>query len=403
MISVKKIWFFLLVSLCFAHTLPAQEKLLSKSDMVKLDFDILAAKQRRLKAGDATLQPAYRQLLTNADHLLSYAPVSVMDKADTPPSSSKHDYMSIAPYFWPDSSKPNGLPYINKDGQVNPEVRKYTDKNNLPVLTDNVYTLALAYYFSGDEKYAEHASRLLEVWFLDTATRMNPNLNYGQAVKGVTEGRAAGLIDSRFFIWDIDAIGLLAHSRYWTPHDQAGMQSWFAQFLHWLQTNNIGLEECKARNNHGVWYDAQCLSMALFLDSTQLAERIVRRTADRLDKQMDDQGFFPLEMERTTSLHYTVFVLNAFFIVADLSTKTRLNLWTWQTPDGRSLKKAFDTTLPYIGKDKPWTGPQITAFNFDNAIPLLLRGETHFGCDTCGKYIFKLTTPEYSKLLINLL
>jgi hypothetical protein len=286
----------------------AQDSLLSKSDIIKLDFRSLDAKKARVRAKDPALMPAYRQLLTDADKLLNYAPVSVMQKSAFPPSGDKHDYMSIAPYFWPDPSKPNGLPYINKDGVVNPEVRRYTDKLNMPILCENIYRLSLAYYFSDDEKYARHATRLVEAWFVDTATRMNPNLNYGQAVKGITEGRAEGLIDSRFFIWAIDGMKLLQRSRYWTAGDQATVKQWFDAFLHWMETSKIGQKEKNARNNHGVWYDAQSLSMALFIDSAELAGRILQRAADRLDKQMDTSGLFPLELERTTSLHYSVLV-----------------------------------------------------------------------------------------------
>jgi Alginate lyase len=386
-----------ILALCLlGNTLFAQDSLLSKSDIVKLDFSILAAKRDKLASKDATLVPAYDQLLSDADKLLSYQPVSVMDKTGTPPSGDKHDYMSIAPYFWPDPSKPDGLPYINKDGQVNPEVRQYQDKQNLPKLCENVYTLSLAYYYSKDEKYARHASKLLQVWFLDPATKMNPNLNYGQAVKGVTPGRAAGLIDSRFLIWAIDAIDLLQHSTSWTAQNQKEIKNWFAAFLGWLQTNTIGIDELNAKNNHGVWYDAQCLSMALFLDSSALADKIVTRAADRLDKQMDSSGLFPQELTRTTSLHYSVFILNAFYIVAQLSEQTHLNLWP-------SLKKPTTAILPYLTKQKDWTGPQIHPFNFLDAVPLLLRAQTHYDCTTCPAAIQAIAGPRSDHLLFNLL
>jgi len=100
--------------------------------------------------------------------------------------------MSLAPYWWPDPSKPNGLPYIRKDGEVNPEVKNYPDKEQMPKLCENVNTLSLAYFYSRDEKYAKHAANLLRVWFWDPSTKMNPNLNFGQAVKGITNGRAEG-------------------------------------------------------------------------------------------------------------------------------------------------------------------------------------------------------------------
>jgi Alginate lyase len=381
----------------------AQDSLLSKSDIIKLDFNTLAAKKLRVRAKDPALMPAYEQLLQDADKLLEYAPTSVMQKSAVPPSGDKHDYMSIAPYFWPDPSRPNGLPYINKDGVVNPEVRQYTDKTNLPIVCDNIYLLSLAWYFSNDEKYARHASKLAEVWFLDTATRMNPNLNYGQAVKGVTEGRAEGLIDSRFFIWAIDGIRLLQTSSYWTARDQASMKQWFSAFLGWMQTSRIAQKEMNSKNNHGVWYDAQSLAMALFADSVELAGKIVLRAADRLDRQMDTSGLFPLELGRTTSLHYSVFALNAFIVVAELSEQTSVNVWTVETPSGKSLKKAFRALLPFIAREKPWPWPQIHEFNFYNAVPLLVADMSKYDCPSCMEALKNIEGKNYERSLFMLL
>ena len=401
--SISKLYLTACLFCCPIATTLAQDSLLSKSDIIKLDFKSLAEKRNSVRSKDPALMPAYEALLQDADKLLDYAPVSVMQKAALPPSGDKHDYMSIAPYFWPDSSKPNGLPYINRDGVVNPEVRQYTDKLNMPIVCENIYLLSLAYYFSNDEKYAKHASKLAEVWFLDPATRMNPNLNYGQAVKGVTPGRAEGLIDSRFFIWAIDGIRLLQTSKYWTPGNQTSLKQWFSSFLTWMQTSKIGQKEMNARNNHGVWYDAQALAMALFVDSVELANKIVRSAANRLDQQMDTTGLFPLELTRTTSLHYSVFILNAFTIVAQLSEQTQVNLWTMETPSGKSLKKAFQAIMPYITGEKIWPWPQIHGFNYLNAVPLLTADRSRFPCPSCTDALKNIEGKNYERSLFLLL
>ena len=401
--SINKVWLTLWLCCLGPIVTMAQDSLLSKSDIIQLNFKTLADKRTRIRSKDPALMPAYEQLLKEADKLLDYVPVSVVQKKGIPPSGDRHDYMSIAPYFWPDPSKPNGLPYMNRDGVVNPEVREYTDKTNLPVLCDNIYLLSLAFYFSGEEKYARHASKLTEVWFLDTATRMNPNLNYGQAVKGVTEGRAEGLIDSRFFIWAIDGIRLLQSSRYWTARDQAGMKQWFSALLGWMATSKISQKEMNARNNHGVWYDAQTLAMALFTDSTELAGKIVQRAVDRLDRQMDSSGLFPLELTRTTSLHYSVFILNAFIVVANLSEQTPMNLWTVTTPSGKSLRKALEAIRPFISREKPWIGPQIHEFNYYNAVPLLVEDINRFQCPSCVEALKTIEGGNYERSLFLLL
>jgi hypothetical protein len=391
-----------LISLGFFSIGNAQAKL-SKSDMVKVDFRILAEKKKRLQEKNPEAIAAYRQLLSDAAIGMKYRPVSVMDKTDFPPSGNKHDYMSIGPYWWPDPSKPDGLPYIRRDGEINPEVANFPDKENMPKMCEHVYNLGLAYYFSGDTGYAEHAARLMRTWFIDTATRMNPHLNYGQAVKGKTEGRAEGLIDSRYFIFFIDAIGMLKDSKCWSASDDKAMKAWMSDFLKWMHTSKIGVAEMKSGNNHGVWFDAQALAIALYTGDNVMADKIVRRAADRLDEQLDEEGFFPKEMQRTTSLHYTVFIMNAFTIIADLSEQTGLNLWTWESANGKSYRKAFDVLLPYLAQEKAWPAKQIKEFHYTDAYPILLRGSTKLKCKSCWDIIRKTAGRNYDSLLLHLL
>jgi hypothetical protein len=392
--------FFSSVLMCMVY---AGNMYTTRPTVFALNVEALERNKSRVQAKSADIAPAYKLLLKDADKALQFVPVSVMEKKNNPPSGNKHDYMSLAPYFWPDPSKADGLPYIRKDGQTNPEVKEYKDKEYMPQLCANVHTLALAYYFSGEKMYAEHAAKLLRTWFLDPATKMNPNLRYAQAIKGVNEGRGAGLIDSRHFIKIIDAIGLLQGSKYWKIEDQKGMKQWFADFLHWMQTSENGIDEMNAKNNHGAWYDAQRLSMALFIDSTELAEKIIWNAAGRLDKQMDDTGKFPAEMERTISLHYTRFVLDAFFTIAAMAEKTGIDLWNHTTPSGKSLKKAFEALKPYIIMEKQWEGQQIKEFEYGEAYPMLMEAAARFRCKDCEQAVKNLAGDKASRLRINLL
>jgi len=367
------------------------------------DGHTLAAIKKRLQSNKAKLIPAYRQLVINAGKALTFGPVSVMEKKNIPPSGDKHDYMSLAPYHWPDPAKPDGLPYIRKDGQTNPEVKEYKDKEYLPQLCDKVFTLSLAYYYSGEKKYAEHAARLIRVWFLDTATKMNPNLNFGQAMKGTNTGRGAGLIDGRHMIKVIDAAGLLQSGSYWSAADQEGLKKWFSEFMTWMQTSKNGTDEMNAPNNHGAWYDALRLSISVYINDTAQARKIIASAQSRLDKQMNAAGDFPLEMARTTSLHYSVFVMDAFCTIAHLSGKAGVDFWNYKSPAGNSLKKGFDRLLPYLAKQKKWEGQQIKEFDFDEGIPLLAQGRLYFGCKKCPKLLRNLAGDQSPALLIHLL
>jgi len=368
-----------------------------------LNAKTLASNKKQIKANNVNLIPAYKKLLADAEKALQFKTVSVMEKANTPPSADKHDYMSIAPYFWPDPSKPGGVPYMNKDGQINPEVNQYKDKIYLLAVCDNVSTLALAWYFSGDARYADHAEKLLRVWFLDTATRMNPNLNFAQAVRGRQTGRGYGLIDTRHFVRLIDAIGLLGNSSHWTQKDQQGMKEWFSEFLNWMQTSKNGLAEMHTLNNHRVWYDEQRLSYALFTGNITLAKEVVTNAKEQLDKQMASDGSFPLEMKRTISLHYTVFVLDPFFTTADLAKNVGIDFWNYVSPSGKSLKKGFEAVLPYLLKEKEWPGQQIKPFDYDEALPLLVKGAENYDCKVCLKQVNKIAGDSASSLRLHLL
>jgi hypothetical protein len=199
-----------------------------------LDAKYLQAARQQLRAGDKNLAPALAQLQSDAHEALHAGPFSVVDKKFTPPSGDKHDYMSQAPYFWPNPATTNGLPYVRRDGERNPEINRISDHGRLDQMAGAVETLALAYYFEGDEACADRAARLLRAWFFDPATRMNPNLQYAQAVLGVNTGRGIGLIESRALTRVVDAVGLLAGAKAWTPADQRQLQDWFAQYLRWM-------------------------------------------------------------------------------------------------------------------------------------------------------------------------
>jgi hypothetical protein len=354
----------------------------------------------KIKSGDTNYQRAYNGLISEANKALKFGPVSVMEKTKTPPSGSKHDYMSLAPYHWPDPTKKDGLPYMRKDGETNPEVKLYKDKAYLPELCSQIYTLALVNYYSGDKKYYNHAVQLIRVWFLDTATKMNPNMNFAQAIKGENLGRGAGLIDARHFIKVIEAIELMNRDGAYPNKDLKNMQIWFANFLQWMQTSKNGKEEMNAKNNHGVWYDALRLSIALFNNQKDAVNNIIANAKLRLVNQMDDNKRFPLEMARTTSLHYSVFVIDAFLKIAKMAESTGIDFWTNRDNSKHTLKAAVDEMLPYLVQEKQWDGPQIKPFDYKEGVSILQLASTQFSCANCKTYLGEYYRQQNYKTLL---
>ncbi len=336
-----------------------------------LDPQALAESKKRSAEGDRSYQPSLARLKEQANQTLLAGPFSVTYKTVAPPGGDKHDYMSLARYYWPNPDTPNGMPYVSLDGQVNPEIFTIPDHKNFDALMDNVLTLGLAFYLTGEARYADYAATLLRVWFLDQATRMNPNLNYGQGIRGINDGRNAGIIETRELAFVVDAIGLIAESGVWTSRDQLGMERWFEAFLDWLVTSELGKAEARNQNNHGTFYDAQIASLALFLGKDQRARDIISTsTAQRIPIQFEPDGRQPLELERTMPWHYCVFNLTAWFRLAFLGEKLGLDVWNYQTVDGRCIRKGLDFLAPF-GTGTPWRYSEISARQFSEFYRLL--------------------------------
>ncbi len=286
--------------------------------------------------------------MAGARAALAAEPLSVMQKGRTPPSGDKHDYMSMAPYFWPNPNTPNGLPFVNRDGQMNPESRKDHDGLRLQQTITRVHTLSLAWYLSRDARYAEGAAKHLRVFFLDAATRMNPNLNYAQAVLGVSEGRSFGIIDSRDMPALVDALRLLESSPSWNARDMDGMVTWCRAYMKWLLESKNGTEERLTTNNHGVFYDEQVAALALFVGDSALAKKTIGESAKaRIADQVDKDGKQNRELERTRPLHYTLFNLDAFTMLAEMGRHVGVDLWHFTAPNGGSIRKALLFAAPY--------------------------------------------------------
>jgi len=326
-----------------------------------LDAEGLARAKRRIASGDPRLQPAYDRLVREAGAALQVPPASVMDKRRIPPSGDKHDYVSMGPYWWPNPATPGGLPYVRRDGERNPEIRNDYDAPRLAAVTGAVTTLALAYYFTDDETYARRAALLLRTWFLDPATRMNPHLRYGQGIPGITQGRAAGIIETRGLVGVVDAIGMLERSASWTAADDRGMAGWLSAYLGWLRSSAIGRQERSAHNNHGTWYDAQVAALALFIGDTALARSTLEGAKTRrIAAQITTDGRQPYELARTRSLAYSVMNLEGLCRLADLARHVGVDLWSYRSPRGGSIRKALDYLAPYADPRRKWPGRQIT-------------------------------------------
>lgn len=358
-----------------------------------LDASALTAAKSRIHQGDAALQPAYARLQQDADTALSLAPLSVMDKSAVPPSGDKHDYYSVGPYWWPNPDTEDGLPYVRRDGEVNPERENY-DSEPLKRLIEAVDVLALMAYYSGEIRYTAHAAQLLRTWFLDEATRMNPHLEYGQAIPGICEGRGIGIIDTRLLSRTVDATGLLRGSdpgsREWTAGDERGMVRWFRAYLNWLLTSKHGRDEASEHNNHGTWYDVQAAAMALRLDDRERAYQILSQNSSRrIASHVDPNGSQPKELVRTRSLSYSVMNLIGMMDLASLGRHVGVDLWQYSRGERPLVRLALDWLIEHA-LEQEWTREQITAFDYREFVPALRRAALAYHAPEYEAWITRL-------------
>ena len=321
---------------------------------------------------EPVLTAALRDITVIADKLVKAGKLfSVMNKEQVPPSGNKHDYMSQAPYWWPDPAKPTGLPYIRRDGDRNPELNKISDSAEMGNVIADAETLAVAYYFTGDERYAKQGAAVIRTWFLDAKKRQNPNLNFAQGIPGINKGRGIGLIETRELYRVIDAAILIQGSKSWTASDHAGLRSWFSDFLTWMTESSLGKDEADEKNNHGTYYDVQVIAYSLFVGKPDIARKQIEITKQRIGSQIEPDGSQPHELARTLSWGYTNMNLRGFFTIARLAENAGVDLWNYKTSDGRGIKKAVEWLVPYAKNEKKWTHEQIKPRKFDQTAEIL--------------------------------
>lgn len=316
----------------------------------------LGLARRRLADGEPLVARAAVHLRMRGERALRVAPLSVIDDADTAPSGDRRDYTSRGPYWWPDPDQADGLPYIRRDGERNPESVR-GDQVALSTASETATILIHAYALLGEMRFAEHAGRILRRFFLDPDAGMRPHLRYAQAIPGHCEGRSIGLIDTHFLVPLAEALPLLDGARGWSLQDAEAMRQWFADYLQWFTTSQHGHGEAREQNNHGSWWDTQAVAFALCIDDRVTARRILEAVPNRrIDAQIAGDGGQPHELGRTQSITYSLFNLQALTALAVMGQRVEIDLWHYRNQAGGGIAAALRFFEPYVrGLPWPWT------------------------------------------------
>ncbi len=318
-------------------------------------------------------------IVRRGDAALKTPIVTVIDKPQPSPTGNDHDYVSYAIYFWPDPKKPDGLPYVSRDGERNEKQVALGDAPRFRQLFSEVPALAEAWRVTKKPAYAQRAGDWLRAWMVNPATRMTPHLEGAQIRLGIdrNKGQGGGIIDGARMHALLDGVALLDGSPALSESEWKTMREWLGDYYRWLTTSKHGLEERDKANNHGIWYRSQAASLAVFLGRVTEAREILTEAREHIAAHIDSDGSQPRELKRADGFSYSVYNLDAFFSLGLLGEKVGIDFWHYQAPNGSSLRRALDFLRPYSGPDrKPWPGKQhrpITGRELDYELAIAAR------------------------------
>jgi hypothetical protein len=294
------------------------------------------------------------RILRLATRAMELKPLAITDHIATNSAGGPHDFFSQADYAWPNPTNKTGLPYIGRDGESNPNVFTY-HRMAMRNMKDAVAALAAAYALTGDDKYPRKAAEFIRVFFIDPKTRMNPNLQYAQAVLGSSTGEPYGIIDTLHLAELAVAVPFLEKSPAFPPEVDAGLKQWFTDYSHWIMTSKPGIKEMDNANNHSIACFVQLAAFAKYTGDQQVLEMCRNRFKDVLfPNQMTNNGSFPRELKRTKPYGYSIFQADNLSTLCVLLSTTNDDFWKFTLHDGRSPRNAVDFIYPYLANKNKW-------------------------------------------------
>ena len=333
------------------------------------------------------------RILAAAAKFIDQSPVTITAFPTKRSAGGLHDFYSQADYFWPNPKDPTG-PYINRDGQSNPD--NFAEHRKAMIgFSIQMPALTAAWLLTADKRYAERACDHLRAWFVAPETLMNPNLKYAQAVQGVSTGRSFGIIDTLHLVEVARAASFLTPAML-SAQESATIKSWFTSYLDWLNHSEPGIKERDTTNNHAICWALQAAEFARLAGDDAVRKEIYKLYREvLLPKQMDANGSFPRELERTKPYSYSIF---NFDVMAGLCQSLRgldPDPPSFQLADERGLTRAAEFIYPYLKDKGTWKWSKDVE-HFD-ALPVRSPGLLFAGIESHDqKYIdlWKTLNPD---------
>lgn len=338
---------------------------------ILLDIDDLSKLKTKINGQDSVYTFLYENLLAQANKMLYEPELSVIYQPNITPEISINDYNSLAIYFWPNPDTENGFPYVKRAGSKNPQAKE-TDSKALKELYNHIKILTLAGYLSNDPKYYDKVTKLVDHWFFNDETRMNPNFTYTQSIPGVRSGSIGGFTEAVNLAYLLDYFIIINQKRELSEKFQYQLTKWYSEFNSWFINHPRGQELKTRKNNLGSYHDVLYIYFNHFLrNKDEIPQLLESTTKKRIKNQIDSQGRQLEALQRANSWDYSIYNLEALTIIATYAQKIGINLWTLESSEGDILKAI--NLLLNTSEGKAWTNQQRNEINTCELYPIVGR------------------------------
>jgi hypothetical protein len=351
-----------LTTLLSAFTIIVQVVLAQGVPYVDYDNDFINPTTFLAKNFNSSTEGAQQSIVAWANYLAAQGPWSVLNKTILAPTGNIHDYLSWAPYYWPNCSNVHNTTqlqpeqmwaqcnYEYRDGQFNPDRLLVNDTGHFQAMSDAVFYNTLAWVITGSTNYSSAAVSFLDTWFINPASAMTPNLQYAQMQRGPTGqiGTHTGLLDFKQMAKIASAIMILreGNNTYWTETLNTQMMNWTTNYLEWMTTSPIAYQEWVFPNNHGTFFYNQLSALQILVGDTTAAINSTKSYfAKQYQSQIDASGEQPYESVRTHPYHYRCYNLAAMITNAKIGEYLGITEWNTTTSQGATIRAAADFTM----------------------------------------------------------
>lgn len=323
----------------------------------------IATIRARVKAQDEPWKTAYDRMISEANQALSQGPYSLTYNGGSSDSGGAKFETQLPYCGWTavDGQKPDC-----RDGKTNPDADRQ-DYEQAIALGKAVSTLGLAYQFVSEDQdtnqYAEKALSLIRTWCIDAETRMSPHFTNNQS-------RIELSVSLPGLLYGADLIDDYTD---WPSAEKAQFETWVRRMaqsaLSWHKPNNF--------ENWRVHLIALAGSL---LKDESLLNYAFGRYKEMIPLQMDETGRMTQELNRTTSLNYSLYALNAMTQTAELAKHQGVDLYDYTTDDGIGLKRSLDYHAQFATSKTPdnWPYQQISPLEADQNVALYEMAYAHW-------------------------